>query len=109
MFLINHAAIPLFSLAEDSNQAFEAIHYQLFLWSSNLNKSCKFKVLIFHYLFHVCLSIENIVRKRLMGKEEVKDNEKVKDGAFTEKNKSNRRQEEWDGVQGNTESRVIQL
>lgn len=44
-----------------------------------------------------------------MGKEEVKDNEKVKDGAFTEKNKSNRRQEEWDGVQGNTESRVIQL
>lgn len=30
-----------------------------------------------------------------MGKKEVKDNEKVRDGVFTEKNKSNRRQEEW--------------
>ena len=36
-----------------------------------------------------------MLRKSLMGKEEVKDNEEVRDGVFTEENKSNRRQEEW--------------
>lgn len=36
-----------------------------------------------------------MLRNSLMGKEEVKDNEKVRDAVFIEKNKSNRRQEEW--------------